>query len=303
MNDTARASTIRWPGRCSEGHVQEDRFSRSRAVHLAPKRSITVVQRAGSGWKERELRGGKRVTLAKPKVAFDVDDVYEGVTSIRSDCSLMNSLLVVVALLSQAPETVPGAQFEKTNKPSGLMPEHLRVPVEGFGKLDVVSVPAWEKLFAVDPKTVETCVTRPVAALKKALKAKGAPVANQELLLVGCPDSSAPFTVQARHLRIGKVDGLLYVTQLFIEDVLTSNSGLQAWFQGLSDDGKTYVVGAFKVKAKGLRDDAGELAKDAAKLKKQIAEDAAMLGKLKADEYEPSLDALAAGLGRVQLPK
>jgi hypothetical protein len=166
-----------------------------------------------------------------------------------------------------------------------------------------VSVPAWEKLFAAEPKTVEACVTRPASALKKAVKAKGLPPVNQELPLVGCPDSSAPFTVQARHLRIGKVDGLLYVTQPFIEDVLTSNAGLQAWFQGLSEDGKTYVVGAFKVKAKGLRDDGGDLVKDAAKLKKQLADDAAMLGKLKADEYEPSLDALAAALGKVQLPK
>jgi hypothetical protein len=209
------------------------------------------------------------------------------------------SPLFVVLLLSQAPETVPGATFEKTNKPSGLMPEHQRVAAGEFGKLDIVSLPTWEKLFAVEPKTAATCVTQPAAALQKALKSKGLP---KSLEVVGCPDAVAPFTVQVRRVRIGKVEGFLFVSQLFIEDVLTSNQGLDAWFQGLSDDGKTYVVGSFKVKAKGLRDDGGDLVKDAAAYKKQIAADAAMLAKLKPDEFTPSLDALASALAKVQLP-
>jgi hypothetical protein len=210
--------------------------------------------------------------------------------------------LLTVMLLAQGPETIPGATFEKTNKPSGLMPEHQRVTVPGFGKLDVVSVDAWEKLFAVEPKTAESCVTGPVAALKKALKAKGLPNATRELAVAGCLDANAPFTVQARRVRIGKVEGFLYVTEYFIEDVLTSNEDLEAWFEGLSDDSKTYVVGSVKVKAKGLRSTGGDLQKDRAAYKKQVAADGAMLGKLKPTDFEPNLDTLAAALAAAQLP-
>ncbi len=211
-------------------------------------------------------------------------------------------LFLAAVLLCQAPEKVPGATFEKTNKPSGLMPEHLRVTVPGFGKLDVVPIAAWEKLFAVEPKTKDACVTKSANELKRALKAKGLPAADKELATPGCLDASAWFTLNARRIRIGKVEGFLYVTQWFIEPVQASNRELQAWFQGLSDDGKTYVVGSVPVKAKGLRDDGGPLVSDEAAYKKQMAEDAAMLGKLKPADFDPDLDALAKALEGAKLP-
>jgi hypothetical protein len=208
--------------------------------------------------------------------------------------------LLAVMLLAQAPapETVPGRAFEKGNKPEGLMPEHQRVTVDGFGKLDVVDLAAWEKHFAAEPKVAAACVTKPAGDLKKALKGKGVP---KDSPMLGCPDATAPFTVQARRVKVGKVEGFLFVTEHFIEDVLASNQGLTALFQGVSADGKTYVVGSVKVKAKGLRDDPGELQKDPAYYKKQMAADAAMIGKLKPDDFEPNLDTLAAALGKAQL--
>lgn len=211
-------------------------------------------------------------------------------------------LMLLVVVLAQAPEKVAGATFEKTNKPSGLMPEHLRVAAPGFGKLDLVTISDWEKLFAVEPKTKAACVTAPVAALKKALKSKALPPVDKELAMPGCLDSSAPFTVQARRVRLGKVEGFLFVTEQLIEDVLISNGGLQAWFVGLSDDGKTYVVGSTNVKAKGLRDDGGDLQRDPAAYKKAIAQDTAMLAKLNGSDFEPSLDVLATELAKVTLP-
>lgn len=43
-------------------------------------RAITVVQRGKSGWRVRELKAGQQVTIANPKVDFDVDEIYAGVT-------------------------------------------------------------------------------------------------------------------------------------------------------------------------------------------------------------------------------
>ena len=211
-------------------------------------------------------------------------------------------LLLVAVLLSQAPEKVPGATFEKTNKPSGLMPEHQRVTVPDFGKLDVVNVAAWEKLFAVEPKTKDACVTKSAADLKKVLKVKGLPPANKALPTLGCLDATSYFTAQARRVKIGKAEGLFYVTQWFIEPTLANNRELQAWFQGFSADGKTYVVGSVPVKAKGLRDDGGALQKDDAAYQKQLADDAALLAKLGPADFEPNLDALVKALESAQLP-
>ncbi|MEO7092855.1 MAG: Uma2 family endonuclease [Polyangiales bacterium] len=42
-------------------------------------RSITVVERDGSAWSERELRGGEVVSLSYPSVTVSVDELYEGI--------------------------------------------------------------------------------------------------------------------------------------------------------------------------------------------------------------------------------
>lgn len=41
--------------------------------------AITLVERASSGWQEREFRGGERVALTTPACSFSVDEVYAGI--------------------------------------------------------------------------------------------------------------------------------------------------------------------------------------------------------------------------------
>lgn len=43
-------------------------------------RRVTVIERAASGWDEREHRAGERVVLHEPNLAFAVDDLYAGIT-------------------------------------------------------------------------------------------------------------------------------------------------------------------------------------------------------------------------------
>jgi hypothetical protein len=182
------------------------------------------------------------------------------------------------------------------------MPTHQSISFGQDSRVDVVPIAAWQKLFEVEPTTQRYCVMAPIAGLRKLLKLKGLPPPNQELKMTGCPDASAAFTLHARRVRFGKGDGFLYVTEFFIEPVLTSNSGLQAVFQGLTDDGKTWVGGAFPLKAKGLRDDGGDLIHDQAAYKKALAADAAMLSKLTPKAFEPDLDSIAAAIGKVEMP-
>ena len=42
-------------------------------------RSITVVERDGAAWTEREVRGGEVVSLARPSVTISADELYEGI--------------------------------------------------------------------------------------------------------------------------------------------------------------------------------------------------------------------------------
>jgi Uma2 family endonuclease len=40
---------------------------------------VTVVERSGTGWEQRECRAGETVVLANPSVSFAVDELYTGV--------------------------------------------------------------------------------------------------------------------------------------------------------------------------------------------------------------------------------
>ncbi len=47
-------------------------------------RRVTVVERAGSTFSERDVRGGETVVLSDPALAIGVDAIYEGVTLDRA---------------------------------------------------------------------------------------------------------------------------------------------------------------------------------------------------------------------------
>jgi len=57
-----------------------------RAVLFLSHRAIrlTIVERTERGWAEREARSGERVTIAQPKLEFDVDDLYAGIELERA---------------------------------------------------------------------------------------------------------------------------------------------------------------------------------------------------------------------------
>jgi Uma2 family endonuclease len=47
-------------------------------------RAITLIERDGEAWVERELRGGECVSVASPPISVAVDDVYDGITLDRA---------------------------------------------------------------------------------------------------------------------------------------------------------------------------------------------------------------------------
>jgi len=44
------------------------------------RQQITVFERAGSTWEQREYRSGERLTLHDPELALSVDELYAGIT-------------------------------------------------------------------------------------------------------------------------------------------------------------------------------------------------------------------------------
>ena len=43
------------------------------------RRQVTVVERAGEGWTQREYRVGEEVVLERPEVRFAVSELYDGI--------------------------------------------------------------------------------------------------------------------------------------------------------------------------------------------------------------------------------
>lgn len=43
------------------------------------RQQVSVVERSGTGWEQREYRAGETVTLANPSVSFAVDELYAGI--------------------------------------------------------------------------------------------------------------------------------------------------------------------------------------------------------------------------------
>jgi Uma2 family endonuclease len=46
--------------------------------HKTPR--VTLVERSGTGWLERELRAGETVTITAPAASISVDELYRGVS-------------------------------------------------------------------------------------------------------------------------------------------------------------------------------------------------------------------------------
>jgi hypothetical protein len=206
------------------------------------------------------------------------------------------------ALVAGPPELVKvDWVHQKGDNPCGTEPTRVVVRFGKAGELEVAHVAAWAKMFDADPEVRRACVTAPVAELARLLRSKGVPPPGRTLPWVGCVDATAYFTVQVRRVRFAGGEGILFVTQRFIEDVTTSNSGLEALFQGFSDDGKTWVGGTFGVRAKGLRDKGVDLLRDPAAFKATVAADGEMLAKLAPGDFEPSLDSIAAVIGGIDL--
>lgn len=206
------------------------------------------------------------------------------------------------ALLASPPGFLKGdGAHEKGDNPCGMKPPRVLVRFGKAGALEVAQVAAWSKLFDAEPEVRRACVTAPVSELALLLRAKGVPSARRELPWVGCVDAHAEFALQVRRVRFAGGEGLLFVTEQFIESVLASNEGLVAMFQGFSDDGKIWVGGNFGVRAKGLRDAPTDLVRDDAAYRKAMAADADMLAKLAPGDFEPSLDAIAAAIANLDL--
>lgn len=156
--------------------------------------------------------------------------------------------------------TVPGAVFDSpTDKPSGYFPTHLQVALksatrEGF--IDVLPIKAWRAVYQEgEPSPAEFCVGGPVLELKNLLAAPQLPATLKDPPVPACLDGATPIGVLARRVDFVGGSGVLYLTQLFIEAVLPSNALLEAWFLGLTHDGKTLVWATVPVRAEGLREE------------------------------------------------
>lgn len=142
------------------------------------------------------------------------------------------------------------------------MPEHIEV---GFGKLPnytgkdfefspeitIHSVDAYSRIF--DPEQKASVKVLAEFDRIKDLAAKPARhKAGSPLPFIPFIDASQQVTVGFKSLSFANGKGFRFVTQYGFEAGLIHESQLVYIFQGISDDGKTYVLATFPVSLKGL---------------------------------------------------
>jgi hypothetical protein len=101
--------------------------------------------------------------------------------------------------------------FEDGNKPSFSMPAHAWAELKPGGWLHVVDLEAWKKHFAASKPALEGCVTKPLRALERSLRAPGGQPGDDVPL--GCEDASPAFFLWARKASFGGGRGWLFVTE------------------------------------------------------------------------------------------
>lgn len=142
------------------------------------------------------------------------------------------------------------------------MPEHIAV---GFGKLPFYkgkdfefapeitthSVDAYSRIFDPEQKPSPSLLSN-VALIRKLSEKSGDYKSGSPLPFVPFIDASQQVTIGFKPLSFTNGKGFRFVTQYGFEAGLINQSQLVYIFQGITDDGKTYVLATFPVSLKGL---------------------------------------------------
>ncbi|HEX8288558.1 MAG TPA: hypothetical protein VF556_11205 [Pyrinomonadaceae bacterium] len=191
------------------------------------------------------------------------------------------------------------------NKPDNVAPRHIFFKLSKPNqnreiKIAIYPVEDFKKMFAVS-KSETRRVENEFNNLRKVLKNEKFRVENQ-IPYVPFIDAEQSFQTKVKRFSIQNGKGIFFLTQYNIEPSLINNEGLTYIFQGLTDDGKKYILAEFPVSIAFLPKDFEtrefegykladnlENKSDLKRYKDYVRKTEKSLGKLTQNQFEPNL--------------
>ena len=189
--------------------------------------------------------------------------------------------------------------FESTTGDGSEMPMSIHpylggIKFTGYPLQDQFHKP---RIFAFDLeeyKTMDPRVTSSVDALKAILAAEGQPIpADGKLPFFPMFPANQVFHAQGKILQLQNGSGLRYLTMYSQAFLPVDNYSLLYTFQGISKDGKTYVIAILPIKASTLQEQEGIPADPQAFIDSYdtyLGEVSSELNALPADQFTPNID-------------
>jgi len=205
-------------------------------------------------------------------------------------------------------QVVPEHKLEDpTDKPDYVEPKNVRFDFEfkrkdggGSARLVIYTLEEFDDAYAIDPHMVKW-VNDEIAGLRKVLRDPSFRIQGQ-IPRVEFADASDDFYVKVRQYDFQSGDGIIFVTHWNSEVSLISNRNLVYRFEGITADGKYFIVAETPVSVAFLPDTSpvdfeGYTARSVyfdqgseAKLKSYRKSISTRLEKLNANDYSPSLE-------------
>lgn len=157
-------------------------------------------------------------------------------------------------------EDVPEWHLEnETDKPDGVAPRHVKFTFDlcktiycWEGSLEVYPINEFPQMYAVNKQLVQA-TEKEIEALKKVLIDKNFRSEDQ-IPYIPFIDAGQDFQAKVRLSPFDKGKGIFFVTHINTEMARISNDHLRYIFEGLTDDGKYYVLAEVPVSVKFLPD-------------------------------------------------
>ena len=120
-------------------------------------------------------------------------------------------------------------------------------------KLRVYSVEDFRQALAKSPSYVQSFDER-LSSLKQIISNKQSKL-NKRIPFIPFIDGRPSFISQLKYISFKNGNGLIYLTQFDIEPSIINNEGLTYLFQGLTSDGKYYILATFPIRIQSFPND------------------------------------------------
>lgn len=217
-------------------------------------------------------------------------------------------------------EEVPDYRLqEETDKPDGVEPQHrlftfdLSTPYSPM-EIAVYPINDFPRMYTVNKSSVEE-MQKEIENFKRVLKDKNFR-RDKEIPYLRFIDASQDFQVKVKHFQFSGGKGILFLTFWSTQYEFPSNRQLRYIFEGLTDDGKYYVLAEMPTKVDFLSDESAEefeghkipwgKLNDKDEMKKIVAvkqKIADRLEKLPQNEFQPNLNELEKIISTLKIEK